>query len=103
MNWGDIQDDESSIYIMPASHSTNQGLQMPAVPASIVSKVDAAGVRKVVEYGTNEKGQKIKITNCGAWFAELLRITPFSTTSLVFAAPITFCAIGPNCLFSLFS
>lgn len=62
MNWGDIQDDESSTYTMPASHSTNQGLQMPAVPASIVSKVDAAGVRTVVEYGTNEKGQKIKIT-----------------------------------------
>ena len=28
---------------------------MPAIPATIVSKVDASGVRTITEYGTNEK------------------------------------------------
>ena len=70
IKWGDVDyDDEGSTFHPSSSlHSslpsgpTAQGSLMPAIPATIVSKVDASGLRTITEYGTNEKGMKVRIT-----------------------------------------
>ena len=74
IKWGDVDyDDEGSTFhpststpsFAPSSSSASslpQGSLMPAIPATIVSKVDSTGLRTIVEYGTNEKGQKLKVT-----------------------------------------
>jgi translation initiation factor 3 subunit G len=50
--WGDVEYDEE----------LTQGLSQTSLGAIDVNKIDAQGVRTVIEYGINEKGQKIKIT-----------------------------------------
>ena len=74
MKWSEVDydDDGSTFHSTTAVASSSspslshapaqQGSLMPSIPATIVSKADAAGVRTIVEYGTNEKGQKVKIT-----------------------------------------
>ena len=69
MKWSEVDYDDdgstfhpSSTVASSSSQSSAQGSMMPTIPATIVSKADASGVRTIVEYGTNEKGQKVKIT-----------------------------------------
>ena len=71
IKWGDVDyDDEGSTFHTASSTLSSsssgagvtQGSLMPAAPATIVGRADAAGVRTIVEYGTNEKGQKVRIT-----------------------------------------
>jgi translation initiation factor 3 subunit G len=56
VKWGDVEYDDD------VSSTTTQGLTMPPAPDVVENRIDAQGVRTIIEYGTNEKGQKIKIT-----------------------------------------
>ena len=69
MKWSEVDYDDDGSTFHPSSavpssssQSSAQGSVMPTIPATIVSKADASGVRTIVEYGTNEKGQKVRIT-----------------------------------------
>lgn len=67
VNWGDVDGDDDGP--MPAaasssssSSSSSSALSNPVVPVVSQSKVDAKGIKTVVEFGTNAQGEKIRIT-----------------------------------------
>lgn len=57
IKWGDVDYDDDSVNVRESGQLT-----MPSAAASIVTKADAKGIKTVVEYVTNEKGQKLKVT-----------------------------------------
>lgn len=59
IKWGDVDYDDDSVSVRDSG--LNQ-LTMPSAAASIVTKADAKGIKTVVEYVTNEQGQKLKVT-----------------------------------------
>jgi hypothetical protein len=66
VSWGDEDgDDDGDGPLSPSSAAASSaaGLAIaPVVPVVSQSKVDAKGVKTVVEFGTNAQGEKIRIT-----------------------------------------
>jgi len=65
VNWGDVDGDGDDDGPMTPAHSASAsaGLAIaPVVPVVSQSKVDAKGIKTVVEFGTNAQGEKIRIT-----------------------------------------
>lgn len=67
LNWADVSDNEALTSSSPSHSATGSSLTSSAAVNSnlapiISSKPDAQGVRTVVEYIVNDKGQKMKIT-----------------------------------------
>ena len=64
VNWGDVDGDDEGPLSPSASSSSAAAAPAinPVVPVVSSTKVDAKGIKTVVEYGTNAQGEKIRIT-----------------------------------------
>lgn len=90
MQWGDVDgDDDGPVSPSGAdrSSSSSSSAVAPVVPVVSQSKVDAKGIKTVVEFGTNAQGEKIRITRKIKVSASKQRAMPQLLCSASAAAP----------------
>jgi len=63
VSWGDVDGDDDGPIASPSSSTATAAVPSnPVVPVVSSTKVDAKGIKTVVEFGTNAQGEKIRIT-----------------------------------------